>query len=73
MSDRRFKVMERAAGGWRLCLLEDGAEVGGGAFPVTPKCSADRAYAEAVCAGMEWVQSVLVEPVKRGRERPHKC
>jgi len=35
-----YEITPRPAevgGGWRLQLLEDGAEVGGGAFPVPPE------------------------------------
>ena len=34
-----YEIKPRPAelgGGWRLCLLEDGEEVGGGVFPVKP-------------------------------------
>lgn len=29
-----YEVLPRTAGGWRLRLLDDGEEVGGGAFPL---------------------------------------
>lgn len=29
-----YEILPRTAGGWRLRLLEDGEEVGGGAFPL---------------------------------------
>jgi hypothetical protein len=48
---------EQLGGGWRLKLLENGEEVGGGVFPVTPDATADDAYVEAADAGDAWLQS----------------
>ncbi|HCZ49109.1 MAG TPA: hypothetical protein DCZ11_08900 [Gammaproteobacteria bacterium] len=45
-------------GGWRLRLIEDGAEVGGGIFPpTTDDPEAMDAYADALTAGYEWTNS----------------
>ena len=45
-----------AGGGWRLQLLEDGEEVGGGAFPLGPDNPAE---------GMEWWNAATED--ERGR------
>lgn len=48
---------DNVGGGYQLKLLEDGQEVGGGVFPVTPETDADEAYVQAADAGEEWLQS----------------
>jgi hypothetical protein len=50
---------EQLGGGWRLKLLENGEEVGGGVFPVTPGATTDDAYVEACEEGEAWLQSRL--------------
>jgi DNA polymerase III epsilon subunit-like protein len=44
-------------GGWRLKLLENDEEVGGGVFPVTPEASIDDAFADAWYEGEGWLGS----------------
>jgi hypothetical protein len=49
-------------GGWRLRLLEDGQEVGGGVFPPLtsiedPKEALQAAFDDALCEAMDWVNS----------------
>jgi len=49
MTTYSYEILPRAAdvgGGWRLRLLEDGDEVGGGVFPADPNYNPDM--------GMEW-------------------
>ena len=49
-----YEVLPRTAGGWRLRLLEDGEEVGGGAFPlVWPE--------EPPELGMDWWNALTEE------------
>lgn len=48
---------DNVGGGYQLKLLEDGQEVGGGIFPVTPDTDSDEAYVQAANAGEEWLQS----------------
>lgn len=46
-----FEIIPRAAelgGGWRLYLIADGIEVGGGVFPATPDASAAQAWWETL-------------------------
>lgn len=47
-------------GGWKLTLLEDGEEAGGGVFPAEddPKIS-DEAYNDAMDEGESWSSSNL--------------
>lgn len=48
---------EALGGGWRLHLLEDGEEVGGGVFPPVPtpdEPEFDRAYQDALDEGEDW-------------------
>ena len=50
---RSFEITSRPAdlgGGWRLRLLEDGQEAGGGVFPIADSDGA-AAYAEALQEG----------------------
>jgi len=44
-------------GGWRLQLLEDGQEVGGGIYPVTEEVTSDDAHQEAMDDGEAWLRS----------------
>jgi hypothetical protein len=41
---------EELGGGWRLCLLEEGEEVGGGVFP-------EDEYQDAVETAEDWLSS----------------
>ena len=48
-----YEVIPRSedlGGGWRLRLLEDGEEVGGGVFP-----AGDNGYAEALDTALDWL------------------
>ncbi len=45
-----YEINPRPAGGWRLRLLEDGVEVGGGVF------AADE-YEDAEAVALEWLES----------------
>ena len=45
-------------GGWRLRLLENGEEVGGGVFPAGPsKIAQDAAYEDALAEASAWLSS----------------
>lgn len=44
-----------AGGGWRLQLLENGQEVGGGAFPAEEGAAEAQAYLDAASEGEEWL------------------
>lgn len=47
-------------GGWRLRLLADGEEMGGGVFPPEPGEPADvaaMAYADALQVAQDWIAS----------------
>jgi hypothetical protein len=49
-------------GGWRLRLLEDGVEVGGGVFPPddaseTPKDALQAAFDDATATAYDWLDS----------------
>lgn len=49
-------------GGWRLRLLEDGEEVGGGVFPPVEGIedaeeAAQEAYSDALDVAAEWMES----------------
>lgn len=51
---------EALGGGWKLQLLEDGEEVGGGVFPpvLTPnETEYEKAYQDALDEGEEWVSN----------------
>ena len=48
---------DNVGGGFQLKLMEDGQEVGGGVFPVTPETDSKEAYVQAVDAAQEWLQS----------------
>lgn len=65
MARHRYQIDKRPAelgGGWRLRLIEDGEEVGGGVFPLNPdepdieKAKSD-AYDEALDEGQAWLAS----------------
>jgi hypothetical protein len=52
--------------GWSLQLLQDGLEVGGGAFPTQAgasdlKATLDEAHAEAVQVGKQWMAGKTAE------------
>ena len=54
---RSYQIDPRPAelgGGWRLRLLEDGEEVGGGVFPAESEAAADAAYAQALEEAESW-------------------
>ena len=65
MSEYSYRIEERPAalgGGWRLYLLEDGQEVGGGVFPPSegaesPSQAMFWAYNEAAEEAENWVNS----------------
>lgn len=59
---RRYEITPRSAdlgGGWKLVLLEDGEEAGGGVFPVPADarhaCLLAAAYDDAMQEGEAWV------------------
>lgn len=57
----RYEIDPRPAalgGGWRLRLLEDETEVGGGVFPLEQTVTSDDAYADAFDTGESWLASV---------------
>lgn len=65
MARHCYQIDKRPAelgGGWRLRLMEDGEEVGGGVFPLNPdepdieKAKSD-AYDEALDEGQAWLAS----------------
>lgn len=54
-----FEISERPAsvgGGWRMQLLEDGEEVGGGVFP-----PGDDAYCDAYQEASEWLSAYQLD------------
>jgi hypothetical protein len=61
MSEYSYKIDPRPAnlgGGWRLRLLEDGEEVGGGVFPLdeyNPKDAIKAAYEDAEAEAQVWL------------------
>lgn len=63
MSDERRKIEIRPlpielGGGWRLRILENGEEVGGGVFPSSPDDPDGlESHEEAFSTGLEWVDS----------------
>lgn len=59
---RHFSYMvtprhQEAGGGWRLYLLENGTEVGGGAFPSEEGSDEYEAYLDATGQGEQWLLS----------------
>lgn len=55
MTEYEYKVTPRPpslGGGWRLQLLENGEEVGGGVFP-----GGDEAHMDAMDEGEEWLST----------------
>jgi hypothetical protein len=53
-----FEIEPRSAalgGGWRMRLLEDEKEMGGGVFPIEENVSSDDAYADALQEGQDWL------------------
>lgn len=53
---------DSVGGGWRLKLLEDGEEVGGGVFPPVegvedPEAASQAAYDDAHTEAMDWMDS----------------
>ena len=63
MSDERRKIEIRArpaalGGGWRLRLLANGDEVGGGVFPSAPDDPGGlESHADALATGLAWLES----------------
>lgn len=61
MTEYEYKLTPRpqaVGGGWRLQLLEDGEEVGGGMFPGAVGLQLeDDAYLEAMDQGEEWLST----------------
>jgi len=66
MTDYRYEIEPRPldlGGGWRLRLIEDGEEVGGGIFPLCEYTEADRdeatkmAFTDAQMEGLDWMAS----------------
>jgi len=66
LATARFEIDPRApelGGGWRLRLIEDGEEVGGGVFPASETGdSKTEAYAEAMVEGEDWLASRQAVP-----------
>ena len=60
INGRRLEISARPpelGGGWRLQLIEDGEEVGGGVFPSSPNDPDDvESHAEALATGLSWVK-----------------
>lgn len=58
--NRSYEVAPRPAalgGGWKLTLIEDGEEMGGGVFPPVPNPEEpefDEAYQDALDEGESW-------------------
>ncbi len=60
MTDYSYEINPRPddLGGWRLRLLENGEEVGGGVFPAGPsKIAQDAAYEDALAEASAWLSS----------------
>lgn len=60
MTDYGYAIDPRPAdlgGGWRLRLLENGEEVGGGVFPAggPSKIARDAAYEDALAVASAWL------------------
>ena len=55
--------IDRSEGGWRLRLLEDGEEVGGGWFPDDPadELESESSYSDAHREASAWLDSRPVE------------
>lgn len=48
----------RLGGGWRLRMLENGEEVGGGVFPSSPDDPGGlESHEEAMSTGLAWINS----------------
>ena len=68
-TDYRYEIEARDSalgGGWRLRLMEDGEEMGGGVFPLAPYLSdadgdllmaLDLAHTDAKQVAVEWLDS----------------
>jgi hypothetical protein len=68
-TDYRYEITARDSalgGGWRLRLLEDGEEVGGGVFPLAEyladadgdlMMALDLAHADAEAVARDWMES----------------
>lgn len=57
---RSYRITSRApelGGGWKLTLLEDDEEAGGGVFPVATDDAflLAEAYDDAMCQGEDWI------------------
>ncbi len=69
MSKYSYKIEPRPTklgGGWRLHLIEDGEEVGGGVFPLAEYSTAENteeatcyAYEDALTEACAWIESKL--------------
>lgn len=66
MPEYRYEIEPRPldlGGGWRLRLIEDGEEVGGGIFPLSEYSETDRdeadkmAFTDAQMEGLDWMAS----------------
>lgn len=66
MSEYSYEIVSRPAdlgGGWKLRLLEDGEEMGGGVFPLAAyqganeKEAGKKALADAMAEADEWIES----------------
>ena len=59
-----FQIDPRPAdkgGGWRLRLLEDNEEVGGGVFPAD-ETSSEAAYCDALTDAANWIETRQPRP-----------
>ena len=55
-----FEIVPRPAdigGGWRMRLIEDGEEVGGGVFPLAEYTTAEAAYEDALGEAEAWLNT----------------
>ena len=60
MTDYTYEINPRPAelgGGWKLRLLEDGEEMGGGVFPAIGEEESREAYAAALDTAEDWLTS----------------
>ena len=55
-----YDIVPRPAdigGGWRMRLIEDGEEVGGGVFPLAEYTTAEAAYEDALGEAEAWLNT----------------